>query len=99
MHLGFEIFYTTPRQVDEMFCRVCGSLCEVKRDVYEPANFGMAQANISDLYDVFSCPHAGKSWHDKALKLVLAIQETPSKKMADLMLQDLKDLLKENGIQ
>ncbi len=99
MHLGFEIFYTTPQQVDEMSCRVCGAVCDVKRDVYEPANFLMAQSKISDLYDVFSCPNAGKPWHEKALKLALEIAKTTSKRLADLIQQDLDDLLKENGIQ
>ena len=38
MHLGFELFYTTPRQIEKMSCRVCGTNCDVQREVYEPAN-------------------------------------------------------------
>jgi hypothetical protein len=99
MHLGFELFYTTPRQIEKMSCRVCGTNCDVQREVYEPANFVMAQAKISDLYDVFSCPMAGLEWHEEALKLVQAIEQTTSKRVADLMRQDLADILRENGAQ
>jgi hypothetical protein len=55
VQIGFELFFTTPRQVDKMPCLVCGTNCDDKRNVYEPANFEMAQAKISDLYNVFSC--------------------------------------------
>ena len=96
MELGMEIFYTTPGQVNEMTCLVCGSNCDVRRDVYGPANFTMAIARISDLYDVFSCPHARQEWHKTALKLVKAINESPGKRVADMMRLDLEDLIREN---
>jgi hypothetical protein len=98
MRLGYEIFYTTPGKVSEMRCRVCGSICDVERDVYGPSNFAQAVNKINDLYDVFTCPIANRDWHAKALNLVIAIEEMPSKRVADLMKQDLEDLLKENGI-
>jgi hypothetical protein len=51
-----------------------------------------------DVWDVFTCPHAGKAWHEKAVELAVAIDETPSKRLAALMKQDLEDLLRENGV-
>jgi hypothetical protein len=98
MRLGYEIFYTNPGKVIEMRCRVCGNNCDVKRDVYGPSNFVEAVSRTNDLYDIFTCPNANHNWHVIALKLVVAIEETPSKRMADLMKLDLEDLLKENGI-
>jgi hypothetical protein len=98
MRLGYEIFYTDPGKAADMRCRVCGSVCTVKRNVYTPANFEMALNKVSDLYDVFTCPHAGKGWHEQAVRLLLAIEETPSKRLAGLMKLDLKDILEENGI-
>jgi hypothetical protein len=71
----------------------------VKRDYYGPVDSGMATVKISDLCDVFTCPHAGKDWHEKAWNPLLAIEGTPSNRLATLMRFDLDDLLKENGVQ
>ena len=97
MRLNYEIFYVTPRSAEEMRCRVCGAKCNVRRDVYGPENFVHAIGKINDLWDVFTCPHAGKGWHEQALRLSMAIEETPSKRVAALMQQDLEDILKESG--
>jgi hypothetical protein len=99
MQQGYDIFYKTPGETDTVYCRICGALCDVKRDYFGPAGFEMAIAEISDLYDVFTCPHTGEKWHDKAVKLVLAIEETPSKRLADLMRLDLEELIKESGVR
>lgn len=98
MRLGYERFYVTPGTVEEMRCRVCGSKCHLRRDVHGPHDFISAASTASDLWDVFSCPHGGKVWHEKAVELAVAIDESPSKRLAALMRLDLEDLLRENGI-
>jgi hypothetical protein len=45
---------------------------------------------------VFSCPHAGKRWHDKASELAERIFETSSKRVKKLMIGDLMDVLGEH---
>jgi len=50
-------------------------------------------AKVYSYRDVFSCPHVNEKWHKKALKLVEAIEKTPSKRVADLMKQDLEELI------
>jgi hypothetical protein len=98
MQLHYEKFFRDPGSTKKMNCRVCGAVCGVEKDVYGPVNFAMAMAKVNDLYDVFTCPHGGKDWHEKALALVVEIERTPSKRIADLMKLDLEDMLKENGI-
>lgn len=98
MRLGYERFYVTPQTVEEMRCRVCGTTCSVRREVYGPHDFVSAAGRLGDPWDVFSCPHSGKVWHEKAVQLAVAIDETPSKRVSALMRQDLEDLLKENGV-
>jgi hypothetical protein len=98
MRLGYERFYVTPHTVEEMQCRVCGTKCHVKREVHGPHEFVTAATSVHDVWDVFTCPHRGKAWHDKAVDLAVAIDETPSKRVAALMRMDLEDLLKENGV-
>jgi hypothetical protein len=98
MHLHYEHFYTTPNTVETKACRVCGATCDVKRGVYTRSNFQEAVNKMADLYDVFTCPNAGKGWHEQAFRLVQAIEATPSKRVAELMQLDLQDLLRENGV-
>jgi hypothetical protein len=98
MHAGYDVFHTTPGKVIELLCRVCGTKCNVKRDVYEPDNFGMALAQKADLFDTFICPNTEMEWHKKAMELLMAIKKTPSKRLVELMRLDLMDLLKENGV-
>jgi hypothetical protein len=47
------------------------------------------------LHDAFSCPHAGEDWHDKAIKLIQEHENTSSKRVKDLILQDINDVLDE----
>jgi hypothetical protein len=37
---GYDVFYTEPDTVDEMYCKVCGTLCDVERSVIGPTSFG-----------------------------------------------------------
>ena len=97
MRLGYEVFYAKPGSVDEEFCTICGSKCEVTRNAYGPSSYAGAMARRFDLHDVFVCPHAGKEWHEQAVRLALAIEETPSKRVAELMRQDLRELVAENA--
>jgi len=45
------------------------------------------------LHDYFSCPNIGKYWHDKAVKLAMAIDRSSSKSIAAVMNKDLQILI------
>ena len=92
----FDFFISEPNSTDEKFCRVCGSKCRVTRNVFGPTGFVSAMAKRFRSHDEFVCPHTDEPWHDKALQLAIAIDETPSKRLAELMRADLHDLLEEN---
>lgn len=93
---GYDFFIGEANGGEEHHCRVCGSLCRVSRDVFGPTSWGTAMARKFTHHDEFVCPHTDKPWHEQALKLVMAIDETPSKRIAALMQADLEDLLREN---
>ena len=95
---GYTYFIRDPGAEDEIVCRVCGSLCDVRRDVYGPTSWSTAMARTFKRHDAFICPHADEDWHDKALRLVHAIEETPSKRVAELMKLDLRDILEEHTL-
>lgn len=96
---GYDFFIADPGTEQTRYCRVCKTECDVKRNVYGPTSFVTAIAKNFRLHDMFVCPHADTTWHEQALRLVMAIEETPSKRVAQLMQQDLEDLLDENNIQ
>ena len=93
MWAGYELFTPDPGTVEEMHCRVCNSKCLVRRNMYGPTGFTMAMARRQRHHDLFYCPHAKQDWHEKAVKLFRAIEEMPSRRLAELMHKDLDDLL------
>jgi hypothetical protein len=95
---GYDTFYENPGEVQARTCQVCNTSCEVKRDQFGPTGWAEALGQRGHLHDYFRCLHAGKDWHKKALEILMAMEETPSKRLAALMQQDLIDLLAENGI-
>jgi hypothetical protein len=96
---GYDVFYTEPDTVDEIYCKVCGTLCDVERSVIGPTSFGESIAKRGHWHDYFCCPNTGQPWHEKALKLAIEIDQTHSKRLAALIRLDLEDILRENGCQ
>ena len=97
MQRDVEIFIRQPGEVAEMHCRVCGALCEVRRDVMGPTSFGASMARIKKAHDVFQCPNAAQDWHGQATELLQAMEDSPSKRLVELMRLDLQDLLRDHG--
>ena len=93
--IGYDKFFTRPGEVDEMTCNVCGDICNVTRDAMGATSFAAALGRHETLHDSFECPHREEIWHQTALRLVEAIESTPSKRLAELMRLDLEDTLKE----
>lgn len=94
---GTDRFTAAPGTAEKMRCRVCQTDCTVRRNVNGPASFGEAMAKRSHRHDVFECPHAGAAWHGQALRLVEALEDTPSKRVAQLLQQDLDDLRRDHA--
>lgn len=95
---GYDVFFENPGEIQERICQVCYTLCEVKRNQNGPTGWAEAMAKRGHLHDYFYCPNIHKPWHENALKIVLAIDETPSKRVAALMREDLIELLADHDI-
>lgn len=98
MMKGYDVHFTEPGSAQEMRCHVCDTKCEVKRNAYGPTGFAEAIGKKFRHHDLFVCPYRDEDWHKQALGLVLEIERTPSKRIAELMRQDLEDLLRDHGI-
>jgi hypothetical protein len=93
---GYDFFIGEPNSGETKQCRVCGSTCRIVRDVFGPTGFVSAMAKRFTNHDEFVCSHTDEPWHDQALRLAIAIDDTPSKRLAEMMRADLEDLLREN---
>ena len=69
MQNGVDIFFFEPGSVEVMYCRICNSKCDVRRNAYGPASFAMAVGKMKKHHDVFTCPNAEKKWHSRTGKL------------------------------
>jgi len=96
---GYGLFVTEPNAYKSLECNICGTECLVERNLPAKSGFIAAMGRMDKPRDEFSCPNLDEEWHKQAVNLVLEIEKTPSKRLAQLMQQDLEDLLKENAGQ
>jgi hypothetical protein len=80
---GWDSFTPNADTVDHVTCKVCGTKCDVKRNVVGPRSSAAAMAvaagqDANAVYDHFFCSNSGYPWHDQALVLLLKARDTPS---------------------
>lgn len=92
-HKGYDVFFTEPGTASSVRCGVCGRTLTAQRDRLGPTSTAEGMAGRRRRHDLFQCPHTEEPWHREALALVQAIEETPSRRVAGLMKQDLAELL------
>jgi hypothetical protein len=93
---GYDYLTTEPDQLKQWKCRVSGAEATVSRGVYGPLSWASAVEKHFRHHDAFVCPFTDEEWHRQAYRLIAAMEETPSKRIAQLMQQDLEDLLHEH---
>lgn len=94
-HTGYDIFTPDPGACGSMQCQACGANMDVKRNAYGPRSFASAVSGHRVVYDEFTCPNAGKPWHDKVIKMreerrntvVAAFQETIDAEIAMVLFE------------
>lgn len=95
-HKGYELFMLDPGSVEEMECKVCGSVCDVKRGVNGPTSFGEAMGKGFHFHDRFDCPHREEGWHKQALDILQEIEKCPSPSIREIM-QNYLDIIVKSG--
>lgn len=97
MNAGIDSFFEPPNTVDSHTCRACGATCRVERGRVGPTSWAGALGDAQTPHDYFSCPNSDEKWHEQAVKLFQAIEATPGERVAELLRQDLFDLLSKHG--
>jgi hypothetical protein len=93
---SYDYFVAEANSGEDRECLVCGSECRASRNVNGPTGFITAMSKRATRHDRFVCPNTDEAWHQKALRLKIAINETPSMRIAKIMKYDLQDLIQEN---
>lgn len=95
---GYDSFFTKPFEKPGMICRVCGARCKSARHQRGPTSFGEAMNRVSRIHDVYVCPRTHQPWHEQALRLRMAIEESPSPSLRSIMQKDLDLLLSQHPL-
>ena len=90
---GYDCFFLTPGMFDKKTCKVCGSTCDVQKDVTGYTGFASAMSKKMTIHDQFVCPHVQEEWHKKTLKLIQDIEECNSPTIKKIMQTDLKTII------
>ena len=93
MHIGYDVVYKTPGEVEELFCAVCGETMNVSRNL--PGQRGRAAAMFGNSFnhDEFVCQNAGTEWHNQAIQLLEFIENTPSYELERIVREELRQII------
>jgi hypothetical protein len=98
-HTGWDYFTAAPGSVDEARCRVCGEVMADRRGVVGPTSWAHAMAIAAGVrggapHDAFACNFSGEAWHWQALALKEQAEETPSKRLERLLLEEAAEIVR-----
>ena len=93
---GLTVFNTVPGEKEEMYCNVCDSKCEVKRNILDYKDFGSAMAKKKTRFDRFKCPHAEEEWHQNLENLVKQKKENHSTKIDQMLQEEIEEIKAEH---
>lgn len=92
---GPEQDYFTPdpgKIKGPVYCGVCGDKMNESRNVLGPRGFAMAMTGSKELHDTFCCPSRSEIWHIQVVKLRKMARDTPSAKLAKMLLDEANDV-------
>jgi hypothetical protein len=97
LETGYGCWFFPSQVVGQFTCTVCGTACEVTRDVDGPTSWAESMAERHHIHDSFVCPKADEPWHQHAVQLLKWIEACPSPSAAALGRRDLEALLGEQA--
>lgn len=93
LHKGEDSFSTDPDTVNEIKCRVCGEICDVKRGVIGATSWIEAMCQKSHLHDSFTCPHYKEDWHRQIRSLRKEKRVTSSSAIKKILEEEITLIL------
>lgn len=91
---GTDYFTPPPDLVKVAFCGICNEEMEVKRNVNGPTGWAESVGGMKHLHDTFSCKHRTEDWHCQVRNLKSRITKETSKKITDMLTEEMNEVLK-----
>jgi hypothetical protein len=91
---GMDGFFEEPGAIQEYKCRVCETICLVKRNVLGATCMGEAMSGHKSRHDYFWCPHTDKQWHEKACAILCEARNTKSLVLSSLLKKEVEQIVK-----
>lgn len=100
LYSGYDSFTPDPGDWDgqEVRCKACDHIMDVRKNRKGPTCYAMAMAKSEREYDHYVCPNSGKDWHTKVIELLIESKNFKSKKLQELVLSEVKEILSEQEI-
>lgn len=90
---GYDCAFPDPGAYEKMDCVVCGADMNVTRNVNGPRSMVESMGGSKTLHDKFTCPHTDEDWHKQALNIHRKAEETPSKKIEEILLAEKAEIV------
>lgn len=78
---------------EEVLCGVCGDVMDESRGHYGPRGFAQAMGGGKSPYDEWICPNRPEKWHQQVVAIRMAMNDTPSAKVALIMAEEVGEIL------
>lgn len=85
---GNGYYTTSPGLIKPCPCDICQEDMEVERCLH-----GEAMDHQGHKHDIFRCPLRHEMWHLQAFKLRREAEQTVSKRMEDMLREEMKEVL------
>lgn len=89
--------YFTPSvgdTVDGLCCTICNTQMDIRRNVNGPTGMAEAMSKRGHLHDVVTCPVRNEKWHRQAFLLREEAEKTVSKRIEDLLMEEMEEIVK-----
>lgn len=87
--------FPDPGKFETLACGVCGTRMNALRNVLGPTSFAAALGGSKRPHDYFSCPYLNGDWHRRIVALKMEAHRTSSKKMREILLGEIEEILAE----
>jgi hypothetical protein len=98
LHCDLDYAFPDPGEYLDAYCGICHQKMAVERNVLGPTSSVEAMAvrlgqSSGRLHDRFYCEDREEPWHRQALAIHLEASNTASKRLADLLLDEAKEIV------
>ena len=93
MFSNLGILFRNPGFQKTARCGVCKKQMKVRRNILGSTGYNEALSGHKHLHDRFECPDYEQKWHQKLADLVQEMEGTASKKIKQIIIEEIAEIL------